>query len=209
MTGFTPSPAPAQLRDAPALTFGHDAAGRAGVLAHCGEDGCGATLFVVCTPNNRNPKFVAKRLAAKGWTTHRQGATCPGCNRPAATAGTEDHVSRDAIRAQAAMFDLLREHIESDGAVARYSQGWDDERVSRETGLSVEAVREARETLRPGRLADPLVEGIEQAIAAERQAIARDLAEIRQLLQAFEVEAGKRFSELDRRLQDARARRGR
>lgn len=54
-------------------------------------------------------------------------------------------MSKETLRAQAKMFELLREHFY--GNVGTYEDGWSDLRVGEESGLFASAVADAREAV--------------------------------------------------------------
>ena len=118
-------------------------------------------------------------------------------------------MSREAIKAQARMFELLQEHVEADGTKACYADGWSDARVAEACGLSVSAVAEAREVLRPGTLADPAIDALLRSIAGERERSEREIADVRIILANVERDADRRIADLEQQLHQHLARRGR
>lgn len=178
------------------------------------RDGATYRVAVVCSKcparqvgtdkPNAPPEQIAKHFRQRyRWEVYLNGrsATCPDCQRAPAKAHhpKEKTVSKEAIVAQTRMIDLLREHVDSNGTLARYTPGWDDARIARECGLSVVAVGEAREAIRPGALVDPALEQLQVALAEERARRNAELSDIRQLLENAKAESDKRIADLERR----------
>lgn len=125
---------------------------------------------------------------------------------PASATPTGDDMSREAIKAQHKMFELLREHFEGDGKVGRYREGWSDARIAKETGLAVVVVAETRETLH-GRIDEPELAQAEADLAALRAKTDKELGEMRQLLDNLQTESNRRIDDMTERLRQLREKR--
>lgn len=108
------------------------------------------------------PEFLDKKFAQKGWELDPN--VCPNCiikrkNAKAAakkeqvtmntkTTGTlSDNpvlkaVSADTMKAQAKMHQLLTTYFDGDAGL--YSDGWNDERIAKESGIAITHVTEVR-----------------------------------------------------------------
>jgi hypothetical protein len=88
------------------------------------------------------PDQVDKKFMQVGWSLDPH--ICPACAVRAAQekADMTSKPSPAAIKAQAKMFSLLATHF--DGTAGAYGQGWSDQKIATDTGLTVDLVAEVR-----------------------------------------------------------------
>lgn len=88
------------------------------------------------------PDQIDRKFAQAGWSL--DPPACPECQarRKQEKKTVATKASPTAIKAQVAMMRLLNDHFDADGGA--FTGGYDDDRIAKETGLAVEAVREYR-----------------------------------------------------------------
>lgn len=118
---------------------------------------CGATDFLSATPTRSPAHTVAATFTRRGWRVGHVGKhVCPQCvatetasRRSARAAAKETSMPTEkaaSAPASTAIVDLyMRLDDAYDRAAKRYRDGWTDERLASETGLSVSLVQERRE----------------------------------------------------------------
>jgi len=95
--------------------------------------------------------------------------------------------SKDALRAQRHLHQLLGEHFSVEGDLGSYDEGWDDKRISSETGLALAEVVRTREAAY-GRVVDPRVLVLEQAVKLLAEKLQRDADELHALADNLKTE---------------------
>jgi len=104
---------------------------------------------------------------------------CPDCIRISKQekAAMTASPSPAAMKAQAAMFQLLSQHF--DGETGRYAKGWSDKKISEATGIAIEHVAAFR-TAGFGELKDaPEIVAFRADIAALETLVAEQIAQLR------------------------------
>lgn len=161
------------------------------------------------------PSMLDKKFTQKGWKLDPH--ICPACvekekadrqtkkeqaqmqktNTPAPLADNPvlKAVSVDTHKATAKMHRLLTEHFDADDGV--YSEGWDDDRVAKESGMSASHVAEVR-NLAYGELKEPdeLVE------------LKKDIKALNDLIAETLVSAQKEVNALNKRVDEVRTKFG-
>ena len=161
------------------------------------------------------PSMLDKKFTQKGWKLDPH--ICPACvekekaekqvkkeqaqvqktNTPTALADNPvlKAVSVDTHKATAKMHRLLAEHFDADDGV--YSEGWNDDRVAKESGMSASHVTEVR-NLAYGELKEPdeLIE-LKKGIAALNALISETL-----------ISAQKEVNALNKRVDEIRTKLG-
>ncbi len=130
--------------------------------------------------------------------------------KPEPAPQTEHAPTREARRAAAKMYALLEQHFEvaPGGNIGTYADGWSDEHVAQESGMSVSEVVRTREDVH-GRLAeDPRLADVEAKIEAVRQQAERDLADLAKMGAAIREQVEAATAELRRTLDGMRKARG-
>lgn len=169
---------------------------------------CGETDEVVVGADRRLGPWIEKKFAGAGWAVGANDSRdfCPGCAgktgirtqeapkmakvvpppipAPSVAAATVSR-TEDARKARLDVDLMLVDNF--DPARGRYREGWDDERVAREAGMSVEFVAKRREAEHGALRAE---------VSGER---------LSALLSAFEAETKARDSALTERLREAEA----
>lgn len=122
------------------------------------------------------------------------------------TKETKTEPSREARRAHAAAIRLLDLHFTiADGAeVGRYAEGWTDERVAKESGLSPAEVSRTREDVY-GRLEDPqevaraaAITDLSTRFNATMASLRRDMDDARRIVDALAKEVDERTAAFQR-----------
>lgn len=148
-------------------------------------------------PSDERAKLAAENEAAALRELERQREAAQRRNPN----GNEVNVSisKDALRAQRLLHQLLGEHFSVEGEHGAYDEGWDDRRVSTETGLAVAEVTRTREAAY-GRIVDPRIAQLEAAIAGRLEKLDRDLGELQALGDNLRTEHVGALQELQARL---------
>jgi hypothetical protein len=152
-----------------------------GKFAFC--SGCGADLPKILSKEWRPEKPLPKKLGAENLPAQE------GCNQRPSPAAREKRVR---------VINILQEHFDSMGG--RYLDGYSDERISKELGLSIEAVVGLREEFF-GQLKGPppeLQEVILKVQEMEKMAASNraELQSLRELLESCENDHQKIEAEL-------------
>lgn len=127
----------------------------------------------------------------------------------AAEAVQVEHVapqSRDARRAAARMYALLDQHFAvADGSdVGSYADGWSDDRVAQESGLSASEVIRTREDVY-GRLAeDPRVAALEAKLEHVLTTTERDVRDLTKMAASIREQVDIAVADLRRQIADLR-----
>ena len=162
------------------------------------------------------PDVIDKKFAQKGWKLDPH--VCPTCieqakaakqqtkkeqpemtvtkiNTPLADNPVLKAVSVDTHKATAKMHRLLAEWFDDDGGV--YAEGWNDDRIAKESGMSTSHVTEVR-NLAYGELKEPdeLVE------------LKRDIKALNDLITETLISAQKEVNALSKRADEIRAKFG-
>jgi hypothetical protein len=197
---------PVQFRKSGALTYTHDEHKRGGYQLTC--DKCQATAFRVLKID-APPEAIHQQFGERlGWDVGRAGrsATCPKClaerarKRPGQSPPEDPpampaDMSPDAFRATRRATGLLEAHFTEPAPgepFGRYAEGWDDQRVAKESGLSPDEVARLREGAF-GRVEPPALAKLRRDLAAleghvrdAQEKLSRELAEQRALLDQLE-----------------------
>jgi len=177
-----------------ALRLGRDDHNRTVAIATCSQ--CEAEHSIPFKSANVPAQAVAKKFAQAGWVmVHgNRDAVCPSCARPP---GEIPRPTLDAHRAQREMHRLLEAHFLPDEH--RFADGWSDERVAAETGLSVQHVVEVRSNAY-GAIADPELTTLRDDLVAAEVKITEDRRQLEALLRDQCEAHNKLLADLQRRL---------
>ena len=115
-------------------------------------------------------------------------------------------MSKEVLRAQAKMFELLREHFDGDGTVGTYEEGWSDLRVGEESGLSAPAVADAREAVLGRIREDPRLAVIDTELRELRRKSAADLADLSAMFDNVRADLSRRLQAAEAQLAKLRER---
>jgi hypothetical protein len=141
---------------------------------------------------------MARFFRARGWIVDAAGkvATCPRCQEgPKVTAD----FSRETLKRQRQMYGLLDEQF--DEATGRYREGWSDERIAKDCGISANAVAKHRDAAYGPIRADPALEALQRELVAARTQADKDMAELRGLLDHAQETLQGRIEALQTRLE--------
>lgn len=170
----------------------------------CGEEG--SVNFTNLPP----PEMLDKKFVQKGWELDPN--VCPTCvikrKKAKAAAKKEQQkmnttktnstlsdnpvlkaVSADTHKATAKMHQLLSLHFDADDG--RFAEGWDDERISKESGISVTHVTEVR-NIAYGELKEP----------EEITLLRKDIKSLNDLISETLIAAQKEVNALNKRVAD-------
>lgn len=172
---------------------------QARVVVTC--DKCGTTADHGMTARDTPPTVVARWFRNVGWDIRGEGkkALCPDC-RGSKKKKEEERPSLTAAQAHRLLFRLLEDNFDPD--LRCYTMGYDDERVAKETGLSLDFVQETR-TNAFGSLEDPELLALDKKIAAALEQVQQDHDE---LVALAAQSAKKAKAELDRLRRDVQQR---
>lgn len=181
------------------------------ICSECGE--VGNVNFTSLPP----PEMLDKKFAQKGWELDPN--VCPTCvikrkkakaaakkeqvkmNTATKTAGTlSDNpvlktVSADTHKATAKMHQLLSIHFDADEGL--FAEGWNDERIAKETGLAATYVSEVR-VIAYGDIKEP----------EEITALRADIKSLNELISETLVTAQKEVNALNKRVSEICAKLG-
>jgi hypothetical protein len=181
---------------------------------------CPEVGHVAITGNLLPPDILDKKFGQRGWELDPH--ICPGClakakaekaakrqtkkeqtqmkivtksDEPLADNPVLKAVSVDTHKATAKMHRLLTEHFDTEEGV--YSEGWNDDRVAKESGMSASHVTEVR-NLAYGELKEPdeLIE------------LKKDIKALHDLISETLVSAQKEVNALNKRADEIRAKLG-
>ena len=146
----------------------------------CSKCGKSAALSL---PAVLPPEQIDKKFTRAGWKL--DPAICLDCqNKRKEQKKMASTTTTAAMKAQAVMFRLLSDHF--DGDAGAYSDGWDDARVSKETGLAVAMVGEFRragfgEIKEPDEIAKLRADiaSVENLMRDHQAALAQQVAELK------------------------------
>lgn len=135
-----------------------------------------------------------QKFRRAGWLL--DPSQCQTCAHPPKTKETplSTTPSPAAIRSQAAMFRLISDHFDADSG--RYSEGWSDEKIAKDTGLSAQTVAAFR-TEAFGPIKEPAEIA---ALAADIETLDGMIVEAARTVEGLKTEAGA----LKQRLGDLR-----
>lgn len=119
---------------------------------------------------------------------------------------TGEAMSKEVLRAQAKMFELLREHFDGDGTVGTYEEGWSDLRVGEESGLSAQAVANAREAVLGRIREDPRIAALDAELRELRRKSAADLADLSAMFDNVRADLSRRLQAAEVQLAKLRER---
>lgn len=166
--------------------------GPTGLLVRCSNSACRAERRLGI--NNLPTEAAVKYANRAGWLIDKKGttATCPSClprtgismaplkngqiSEIAMAQAAEAPVGTGhAIRGMRTVFTLLDQHLKvrnpgTAKADAIYASGWSDDRVAKESGMSVDHVRKTR------------IEAYAELADTETEKLAKDLADIKGLV---------------------------
>lgn len=175
------------------------------ICSECGDVGC--TNFTSLPP----PEMLDKKFAQKGWELDPN--VCPTCviKRKTAKAAAKKEqtkmptntkpngtlsddpvlkaVSADTHKATAKMHQLLSLHFDADEG--KFADGWNDERISKESGISLTHVAEVR-VIAYGEIKEP----------EEVTALRNDIKALNELITETLVTAQKEVNALNNRVAD-------
>ena len=125
---------------------------------------------------------------------------------PTPTRRTGEAMSKEVLRAQAKMFELLREHFDGDGTVGTYEEGWSDLRVGEEAGMSASAVADAREAVLGRIREDPRLAALDTELRELRRKSAADLADLSAMFDNVRADLSRRLQAAEVQLAKLRER---
>lgn len=181
------------------------------ICSECGE--VGSVNYTSLPP----PELLDKKFVQKGWDLDPN--ICPTCvvkrkkakaaakkeqvkmnaiSKPAGTLSENPvlkAVSADTHKATAKMHQMLSLHF--DGDEGRYADGWDDERISKESGISVVHVAEVR-NVAYGELKEP----------EEITLLRNDIKSLNELIGETLITAQKEVNALNKRVAEICAKLG-
>ena len=113
------------------------------ITAHLECSKCGKIGHVKCRAI-MPPEQIDRKFRQAGWRLDPH--VCPDCIPATHEKKGERRMaskpSPAAMKAQAAMFQLLAQHFDTD--TGRYAKGWSDAKIAKETGISPDMVRDFR-----------------------------------------------------------------
>lgn len=171
---------------------------REGVSATCPK--CQARE---AAPSEQAPADIEAALERQRATEARRLASIPAPT-PATIAPenmTQPGISTTTIKAQARLHHLLSERFTGDGSIGAYDEGWTDQRIATETGLSITEVVRVREAAY-GRVSDPRIAALEKALADERTRAGKELHDLATMLEHLREDHAGRMAALGRQLAD-------
>lgn len=151
---------------------------------------------------------ISKILNRHGWEIDNRcrRARCPACAGNVQRSEDETmEQSPDALRKQRQMYNLIDEHF--DAKRGAYAPGWDDARISKETGLSVPSVTRAREAVAGPIRVDPVIEEAMNSLGRARKELEDEIAAVKELIASAEKSAGEKLDAIGTKLAQAQAQR--
>ena len=168
----------------PAFALARSPEGVSQVEVRCSS--CDATARRNAEPNIR-PQVVARWFRQIGWDVQGEGksATCPNCNRKPEPLPNVAMQSREALRQQRLLYQLLDHHF--DAELGTYDEGFSDQEIADRTGFAIGYVIEAREAAY-GALVDQELEAFGELLREQAQAFTQERRDLRAELKKLEAE---------------------
>jgi hypothetical protein len=156
-----------------------------------------------CTASKRWPLAIAPAPARvwaerQGWQIDKKWreALCPTCAAAKKEQESKEAMTANAKKGTRRVWALLEEHYNEDTKC--YDPEWSDERISNESGLSIEVVATTRAE-HFGPIEDPRITELRAEVEAQAAALQAARAELESLVRAEPDKLDKAIADLARR----------